>query len=248
MKYLTASFLLLFGLTQLTAQQPYPHLKTFQLPNEYCGDEPYFKIHYDENLADIVNIKRNELSKDHELYVSDYIEEYDIITLKLRFNSNELNGAYYLVFSTGPSCDPGFYIIDSKTNETIGRTWGMEIYVPGSNSIYTSGHINSAFNKRRKYSFNGTKFEEVKPEFYYVGLKTKTLKPLTIYTTADLNAKLAQLPANYDVEVLVAQRNENYGSNSKYLVKTAVGLVGWAEIEAGPFVAIDVEGIKFLGD
>lgn len=247
MKYLLASFLFLFGLTRLTAQQPYPHLKTFQIANEYCGDEPYFKIHYNETLAETINTKRNELPEDHPLFATDSFEEHDIVVLKLKFNSKQLSEEYFLVFSHGPSCDPGFYFTDTN-KKSIGSASGMEIYIPGGNSVYTSGHINTTFNKRRKYALTEGKFQEVKPEFYYVGLKTKTLKPVTLYADEELTTQLASLPADYNVEVVAAKRTTDYASNIKYLIKTEVGLLGWSTIETAAFRSLQIEGIMFLGD
>jgi len=246
MKSLTFILIFITISLQVIAQRPYPYLETMQFKNE-CGDEPLILIHYDKTLGEEVNIQRSKLPQNHRLYSSEF-EENDIVTLKLRFNTRELKNEYYLIFSFGPSCDPGFYIIDATTNESIGGTSGLEIYIPGGNSIYTTGHINSTFNKKRKYAFNGEKFKEIKPEFYYVGLKTKTLKPLVIYVDEQLTEKLASLPSQYDIEVLVAKRTENYNSKIKFLVRTTLGLVGWSEIQYGVFNSIDVEGIKFMGD
>ena len=173
MKYRIAIFLFI-GLTNLQAQQPYPHLETMKIKNE-CGDEPFILIHYDKALGTEVNVQRSKLPNSHKLFVSgDQFEEWDIVLLELKFTTPELPNSYFLVFSWGPSCDPGFYFIDGKTNESIGSASGLEIYVPGGKSVYTTGHMNTTFNKRRKYEFNGTEFKEVAPEFYYIGLKTKT--------------------------------------------------------------------------
>lgn len=248
MKKIIAIFLLQFSLSQLQAQQPYPHLKVMEIPNEYCGDEPYFRIYYDESLAQVVNTKRNELDKGHILFLTDDIEESDLVALRLEFNSEELNKEYFLIFSYGPSCDPGFYIVESSTKESIGFVSGMEIYLPGGNSIYTTGHINTTFNKRKKYFFNGLKFNEIKPEFYYVGLETKTLEPITLFADEELTVQLAYLPADYNVEVVAAKSDESYASKIKYLIKTELGLLGWSTIETTAFRSLQIEGIMFLGD
>ncbi len=247
MKYHIATFLLLC-LTNLQAQQPYPHLEIIQIPNTYCGNEHFFRIHYEGTLGEEIYLKRSELPKDHKLFVSDDMEESDIVVLKLRFNAAELKGQYYLLFSYGPSCDPGFYIIDEITGKSVGSTDGMEIYIPGGNSVYTTGHINTTFNKRRKYAFNGSEFKEVVPEFYYVGLKTKTLKPITLYADEELTTPLANLPEDYNVEVVAAKRTMNYADNIKYLIKTELGLLGWSTIETTAFQSLQIEGIMFLGD
>ena len=247
MKYFLTS-LLLFSLSYLYAQNPYPHLNIFQIPNEYCGDEAFFKVHYDKTLAKIVNTKRNKFPKEHPLFASNSFEESDIVVLKLKFQSSELTNDYFLVFSYGPSCDPGFYLIDSSNKKSIGSTSGLEIYIPGGNSIYTNGHINTTFNTRRKYSLIDGKFQEIKPEFYYVGLKTKTLKPITLYTDEYLTTQLAYLPADYNIEVVAAKQTAEYANKIKYLIKTEVGLLGWSTIETTAFRSIQVEGIMFLGD
>ncbi|MEQ8924326.1 MAG: hypothetical protein RLO81_00860 [Fulvivirga sp.] len=247
MKYIITAILLL-GLSNLHAQQPYPNLSTLKIEN-LCGDESYILIHYDEALAKVINTQLNKLPMIHQLYASsDQHEENDIVLLELKFTTTELPNNYYLVFSWGMSCDPGFYFIDGKTNKSIGGSPGLEIYIPGGNSIYTTGHLNSTFNKRRKYSFDGTEFNEVEPEFYYVGLETKTLKPITLYTDEELTTKLAYLPENYNVEVIAAKRTNDYSSKIKYLIKTELGLLGWSTIEITAFESIQIEGIYFMGD
>ena len=233
--------------TSTLGQNPYPHLTTMQLYND-CSDKPDILVHYDKMLGEEINIQLSELSKDHPLYTpKDEIGNYDILVLKLKFN-NVLKNEYFLVYSSEPSCDPGFSIYDLEQKDYICNTSGLEIYIPGGSAVYTTGHINSAFNIRRKYVYDGTKFNELKPEFYYVGLESKTLKPITLFADELLTTKLAQLPANYDIEVLAAKRTNGYVNETKYLVKTALGLLGWCKIEAGHFRSIDVKGIMFLGD
>ncbi len=248
MRYLVALSFSLLALGNLNGQNPYPHLKVLKIPNEYCGDEPFFNIHYEASLGEVINTKRNELAEDHIRYLTDNIEEHDLVALKLKFNSTELDGEYYLEFSYGPSCDPGFYLIDAQTQEVIASTDGMNIYIPGGNSVYTTGHLNTTYNKRRKYSFDGIKFKEIEPDFYYIGLKTKTLKPIILYADQDLTTQLAYLPADYSVEVVAARASTARIDEIKYLIKTELGLLGWSNIETTAFKSLQIEGIMFLGD
>ena len=108
--------------------------------------------------------------------------------------------------------------------------------------------MNSYFNIRRKFSFEEKQLKEIEPEFYYVGLQTKTIRTLNIYSDSELITQLAALPANYEIEVLAAKKYPADRYHWRYLVKTSFGLVGWATIESTAMSSLDVEGIYYAGD
>lgn len=102
------------------------------------------------------------------------------------------------------------------------------------------------FNERRKYTYNGKQFVEVKQPYLYVGLKT-TVKPLgseaaplVLYADKSQQTRVATLPVGTEIEVLLQESSE------WYLVRTSFGLVGWTKVTMG---AYDTQiGIRFAGD
>lgn len=94
----------------------------------------------------------------------------------------------------------------------------------------------------------GNEIKEIVPEFYCVDLKTRTLKPLVIYTDESQTIVLARVPENYEIEVIAAKKSKDEDRSWNYLLKTAFGLVGWTKIEASKLNSLDVKGIYFSGD
>ena len=79
-----------------------------------------------------------------------------------------------------------------------------------------------------------------------MGLTSTTLKPVKLYDKIDGGNVVASLPANYEVEVLVAE-SAQYGS-AWYLVRTSFGLTGWARLDQGFDSKPSVKGLNWHGD
>jgi hypothetical protein len=108
--------------------------------------------------------------------------------------------------------------------------------------MYTSGLADQMFNTRKKFVLHNGTIEEVHQPFYYVGLKTKVKKAITIFDDPLYEKPIAQLPEGAQVEVLLNKEND-------YLVKTPFGLVGWLKINYGEQCGSEsVEGVCFHGD
>ena len=232
---------------QAFSQDPFPHLETINFNMEFCGETSNIKIHYGKDLScEMINATQGTLPKSHPLYTNE-AGKNDVLVMKLNIDQKDKR-EYFLIFSQGPSCDPEFAFYDISASKFVGGLPGVELFIPGNGKFYASGHFNALFNIKRKYVFDGKKFEEVKPEFYYVGLKTKTLKNIKLFSDESLTQVIADLPSNYGIEVLVAKRPENFTLEWKYLVKTKFGLVGWTIIKGEQFKSTDVDGIYFKGD
>lgn len=187
--------------------------------------------------------KLSELDESNPLYISTDCES--TMTLLAVTTIDNTNKKYAIVYGYCP--EPQFHIYDPNDLSTYyGRVTGEQLYITGTGSLYTSGHVNSYFNARRKYAFEENNMAEVKQPNYYVGLTTKTLKPLTLYATEELKERVAGLPANYNIEVLLAK--STYERNGLYLIRTSFGLTGWTRIQGGQYQSIDVEGIFWNGD
>ncbi|MFI2741474.1 hypothetical protein ACG2LH_01930 [Zhouia sp. PK063] len=120
------------------------------------------------------------------------------------------------------------------------------MFITGSGAIYCSGG-EGTFDARKKFKIINEKLVEIGQPFYYVGLNTKTLRPIKIYETVDLENELASLPIDYPVEILLSTRAFN-STKGLYLVKTKFGLIGWAELTAGQYTDVDIKDLKYIGD
>ncbi|WP_286743886.1 MULTISPECIES: hypothetical protein [Roseivirga] len=245
-------FIIIFGICSFTlmGQEAFSYLTSLELGNaDACkieGVESEPKIHFDPNKVRIVNKEVQYLETHNPL--RDELRDTDILVLYFNPPENP-NKELALLFSWGPSCDPHFYVFDSE-NDSIGRNFmgGTELFMPQNDKFYTVGRYNAPFTIRKKFVLlENYKTVEIEPEFYHLGLQTETLRSIKLYTDRQMNTEIAALPPNYKIEVVLAYKKDNL-SEFYYLIKTQLGLLGWANIETGYSEAIDVKGIFWIGD
>lgn len=222
----------IIGFRQAHAQNPFPQLKALYLSITDCTNTPdSVVVYYDTSISDSLNIDLRKLPDSHPLYTRYGPDIEEILVIKTQLNKAD-NQEYYVVFTPGLSCDPGFYFMNLETKEIMGRLTGTKLYITGNGKLYTSGYINAPFDVKRKYLLDGGALKEEVPEFYDVSLKTKTLAPIKLYKTRKLETEIAYLPAGYNIEVVLAAPPLEY-FNGYYLIKTKFGLLGWAKIGTG---------------
>ena len=203
--------------------------------------ESYLGVKYNPKNSEIVNKTLGSYPKDHPLFTDEF-EANDIVILKTKFHSND-QVSFYVVFSEGPSGDPNFYFLSTSLHDKVFGYLGCEeIVIPGNGFVYTKCRANKDYLKRRKYKVEDTGFKEITQPYYYVGLKSRTLAPITIYKEKDTKEPIAKLPSNYAIEVLISDEN------SYYLVKTTFGLVGWIHLPSAQYNNEIIKGIYFQGD
>lgn len=146
-----------------------------------------------------------------------------------------------LICDAGPSGDPSCTFGVPGDPEKSTSLPGLRFAIPGDGCVYASGHANSYFPERRKYCLtkSGDLAEVMQPALY-VGLKSKALRPVTLYSERSLQTVVARIEAKEAIEVLLLQ-------DDLYLVRDAFGLIGWAKIEAEQ-KAVDVDGLFYAGD
>lgn len=165
-----------------------------------------------------------------------------VVTTTLKAGAEE---TILVVFDPGPSADPNFQVYRGTNvgeDNYLGSMNGIELSIPGDGFLYVSGHTNTTFNQRRKYQITGHGMEEVVQPFYYVGLQSKTLKPVTLTSEVDGGAEVAALPEGAPVEILLNK------DDNRYLVRTQDGLVGWFTEELTTQDPVHFEGLYFRGD
>jgi len=169
---------------------------------------------------------------------------YPVAFVKISQNQNQ----YFLVcYTDGPSGDPAyeFYFIDKNESEYIFTIAGSEIFIPGNGYLYVSGHTNNMFNKHKKFKFTGAGVEEVAQPFYYVGMQTKTITNIQLYSDYSCTQKLAVVGADSNIEIVAAEFDD---LSQKYLIKTPFGLLGWWILDQEYPKSEEIEGLFYSGD
>lgn len=203
--------------------------------------------------AEVVNIKRGELPPNHQLFVDDGLDMYDVVLVSTRINGAD-SARHYVVFTEGPSGDYGFYVVRARADVAIEeRTGGMDqipgevLAIPGDGSAYSFNRTNSTFAKRRKWAFTDGAFRELAQPFYLVGLKSVTLRNVTVFGSR-LNAQpVAQLSEGTKVQVLLTDDVET-GDGIMYLISTPSGLVGWIRVPVTQYRGTVIAGLFYWGD
>lgn len=230
---------LLFAFPVWAADNPAPAY-TRTIPQKLTRDLDLklFKIRVE---TDGRLVQKRKLSVAEEEYLTGLREatfgEY-LFDVKIGGSSG---AAMAVICDAGPSGDPSctFSVPGSPDKST--SLPGLRFAIPGDGCVYASGHANSYFAERRKYCLSkGGDLAEIAQPALYVGLKSKALRPVTLYAERDQQTVVTRIEAKEAIEVLLMQ-------DDLYLVRDGFGLVGWAKIEAEQ-KAMDVEGLFFAGD
>ena len=196
--------------------EPFNYLEKMNIDKQ---ENIYLK--YNQKMAEVFNKKIQDLPKNDPLRSGEgYLK-----LIKTKINSS--GQLYYVVFSWGPSADPNFqFYKDSDLSRPAFTIYALQVFIPGNGYIYSSGHTNNMFNTRKKYTVENNSLKEIEQAFYYVGLKTKTLEAIKLYRDEQLVKIIANLPKDYNVEVLINKPGTNL-----FLIKTDFGLTGWIKPE-----------------
>lgn len=194
-----------------------------------------------------------ELPKTDPCYEAD---NYDGKTLLGKYKNNNMADYVHIMYAEGPSADPAFAITD-KNNKLIWSEGADQMCINSIGVIYLSGNMNKMFNQRMKFQFINGVVTEVEQPYYYVDVRGKLLKPVSLYSHKDIKGVLiASLPIGYDVEVLLADPNTAVDADgyreqmTNYLVRTAFGLVGWLKLGEDDIYFMNpvVKGLGYYGD
>jgi hypothetical protein len=202
---------------------------------------------YDKKTTRLINIPCDKLDIYNPLHCTpDSV--FATWTLVARFKNDNFRDSLDIIYSAGMSDDPGF-IIATKSNRSIFNVWCIEFYINASGTIYTSGHTNNLYNTRRKYIVQTDTVVEIKQPYYYVGLKGKTLKDITLYKDKSGNEIVAQIPSNYEIEILLADLPpKEFTGIYIFLVRTDFGLVGWLRLTSEDIYGTVLKDLYFAGD
>lgn len=171
--------------------------------------------------------------------------KYGDPTILLGFWTLENHTKVELHYTEAPSDDATFIAV--LNGKIILEEAGTTLHFKG-NTLYVEGNANAYFDKKRKFQFINNEYLEVTQPFYHIGLKGKLNYPIQIYKSTDFKEKVASLPKDYEVEVLIGQTGGEYDELEKVLIKTEFGLVGWFNFKEVAFGESLIDGLYFHGD
>ena len=148
-------------------------------------------------------------------------------------------------YTEAPSDDPTFIaVLNGKIIlEEVGSTLHFK-----ENTLYIEGNANSYFDKKRKFQFIESRYQEVIQPFYHIGIEGNLNYPIQIYKTDKFLEKVAYLPKDYEIEVLMGKTGGEYNDLEKVLIKTEFGLMGWFNFKEVAFGKPLIDGLQYIGD
>jgi hypothetical protein len=205
-------------------------------------------FNYDAKTTRLINKPCFELDKtDQRFCTKDSVYLEWIVVAKHK--SKELEDSVFVIYSPGWSTDPRFGIY-SKNDDCLLSLNCLDFYINNQGTIYTAGHTNNVYNRKRKFQLHADTAIEVKQPYNYVGFKGKTTKDIILYSDTLKSEIVAKIPKNYQIEILLTLSSTNdFEIDRKFLVKTEFGLVGWyIEEEVYLSYPLFVEGLFYNGD
>lgn len=200
---------------------------------------------YDKKSVRLINKpcyllnKKDPLHCDKDSVLAEWV-------LVAKFKVNNIKDSLNIVYSPGMSDDPGF-VIATKSDKIIGRFSCIEFYINNLGAIYTSGHINNMYDRKRKFQIQADTVTEIGQPYNFVGLKGKALRDVTLYKGKTGDEVVAQIPKGIEIEILLAESTtKDFETDNIFLVKTEFGLVGWLRLEG--FSDKVIEGLYYNGD
>ena len=212
----------------------------------YLFDGPA-TLAYQPDGATVIKKTRRQMPRAHPLYVDDDLSQDDVVLLETRLRGV---GKVWVLFSLGPSMDPSFYLVkaDGGGDAIWAEIHATALGLPDDGTLFAASRANSHFTKRRRYQVTERGIAEIKRPFYYVGLITRTMKPLDLYFTPTSDLVVATLATGAEIEVLTTDDKPNKQGSTSYFVRTSEGLTGWVWVPSSQYRADTIEGISFWGD
>lgn len=162
MKQLFALIMIIIGnflLAQSQTNNPFPNLTKVLIDKNY-----QVVFGYESKTCRLLNIPSEE---DPDFPISS--------KSVAKFKSENIKDSLHIIYTEGPSADPEFAVF-TKTNKEIGRFSCIEFYINSSGTIYTAGHVNNMYNRRRKFQIQKDTITEIRQPYCYCWNKRKYFK------------------------------------------------------------------------
>ncbi|MBN1182578.1 MAG: hypothetical protein JXR62_07075 [Bacilli bacterium] len=203
-------------------------------------------IKFNSSISTVYN-EKSDIVVDYTVENKYQVSDNSIKLIKTKINTE--NDKYYFI-THGIIDYPiiGFTIFDAESpNRIIGQIPGASLIVPGNGNFYAINSYSIHFPTRKKFSLINNEIIEIKQPFYSVDLDSYALNPIVVYSDIDLKKKLATIPKNGKIEVLVCVDSNSSKDSNIYLVRTDFGLIGWAKLRVKQHESFDVKGLLYNG-
>ncbi|PAT35680.1 hypothetical protein [Vandammella animalimorsus] len=184
--------------------------------------------------------------------------EDSYVLLQGQFAANDRN--YRLECGPGPSADPYCELLDAADLKqradgqlAAGRMLGGEtFYFPGNGTLYSSTHINRHHQTFSKYRLKDDgQLAEVAQAFYYVGLKSTALAPITLSSQPEGGEPVARIAKGDKLQVLLhdafrPRKEDDY--RDFLLIQASDGSLGWLSVNHLGDEPAPIEDYRFMGD
>ena len=235
----------------------FPALEKSELREK--GSDPIFSLHYLPALGKTMHGTYNKNDEGQLVPYDPKAENSDLTYDHLLDTALKAGGETYHVYcSTGMSDDYGCDFLSEGSNlDNIVGIAGQDFYIPGNGYVYTdfddSG--SSHYRKRQKWELDGKDFKEIKQPYHYLGINrayegmnqstadgldkkaTLTLTDASGQKVATLKAgdkiTVVLADARYDcpANALIGEKNDPICNETRLLVKTADGTLGWLIVD-----------------
>lgn len=118
---------------------------------------------------------------------------------------------------------------------------GRLFVIPGDGCVYSAGHTDNMFDTRAVHCLVDGELKPVAQPFNYAGLKSKTLKELTLYSDKTGAATVTKIGKGQFVEVVLQD-------GDWFLLRNRFGLTGWAKLATDTQGATEIDGFYYAGD
>jgi hypothetical protein len=118
---------------------------------------------------------------------------------------------------------------------------GRLFVIPGDGCVYSAGHTDNMFDTRVVHCLVGAELKPMAQPFNYAGLKSKALKPLTLYADKNNGAVVTMIARGQFVEVVLQD-------GDWFLLRNRFGLAGWAKLATDTQQATEIDGFYYAGD
>ncbi|WMJ75348.1 hypothetical protein RCC89_19610 [Cytophagaceae bacterium ABcell3] len=235
-------FFILFTIVAVQAQgqESFSKLNTLKINTSDSSINSFIK--FEGHSSEVINKKFEKLPD----FLVDYCGNDNVRLIRTKINSRK-DKYYVITFGAYDGWLTGFTIYEEeKPNRIVGQIKANSIIVPGDGNVYAVSRYYENFEAKKKFSLIDNQLKEVKQPFYSVNLTSYALRPISIYSDIGLSNEIAIVPEDESIEIILSTDTDS--KSDIYLVRTSIGLIGWAKLRAGQYKSVDVEGLYYWGD
>jgi len=200
-------------------------------------------ILYPAEGTEVINKPRSELPPAHSLHLTNDFSAEDVVLIRHRF-AGAKGKEYFVVFTYGPSGDPGYYLADAASGEETPETWGEVLAIGLDGAITVYQRTNSHFPMRRQVTIVDGAFVDSDQSRFVLGTRTIALDSLRLFRSERDTAIVARLGRGDSLVVLEAE----YGRYLSLWLRTMDGTLGFVRLPSTQCPNAVIRRFCFAGD